>query len=188
MMDLNKQQKDAVQWLSNEIENIPNIVFRKPINQKKKKEGEELTEEEQQIITIQEKRRNPPLAELVLFRYEAKFGNVFGYWDKFPIVLIVRPFEDHCFGFNLHYLDLKTREKILRTVINLHRKVPNKKTMYKAIYPFLDALVKIGYYNFAYKNYSYSNITSEFVIIKPEHYQMVANLPIARFQGNRTDE
>lgn len=175
MMNLNKDQKAAVQWLSNEIENIPNIVFQKDAD-------------DTDVITEQEERFVPPLAELVLFRYEAKFGNKMGYWDKFPITLIVRPFEDHFFGFNLHYLDAVTRDKILRTVLNLHKKVTNKKTMYKAIYPFLDALVKIGYYNFAYKNYLYSNITSDFVIIKPEFYHMVSSLPIARFKGNNNND
>lgn len=174
-MNLNKDQKAAVQWLSNEIENIPNIVFHKE-------------EKDTDIITEQADQLAPPLAELALFKYEAKYGNKIGYWDKFPIVLIVRPFNDHFYGFNLHYLDEEIRNKILSTVLNLHKKVPNKKVMYKTIYPFLDALVKIGHYNFAYKNYLYSNIASQFVIIKPQYYHMVSNLPIARFKGNIVNE
>lgn len=173
-----KKSKLAIQWLSNEINNIPNIIFESDIKEDGDVESVEITKP---------KIHSPPIAELVLFRYQAKVGNVFGYWDKFPIILMVRPFADHCFGFNLHYLDIPVRTKILNTITRLHTHAYNKEQLFKAIYPFLDALVKIGIYNFAYKNYSYSNITSEFVVIKPEHYNFVANLPIARFKENNNE-
>lgn len=169
-----RRSRAAMQWLSNEIERIPNIVFQK--------------DEEDTDILTEKKIQRPPIAELVLFRYQAKVGNVYGYWDKFPIILMVRPFPDHCFGFNLHYLDKDVRNKILNTIARLHMHAYNKEQLFKAVYPFLDALVKIGIYNFAYKNYSYSNITSEFVVIKPEYYKLVADLPIARLKENNNSE
>lgn len=168
------REKNAIQWLSNAIENIPNIVFQK--------------DEEGTDILTEKTTHKPPIAELVLFRYEAKIGNVYGYWDKFPIILMVRPLPEHCFGFNLHYLDYNTRKKILDTIARLHTHAHSKEQLFKSVYPFLDALVKIGIYNHAYKNYSYSNITSDFVVIKPKHYNFVADLPIARFKGNNNNE
>lgn len=169
-----RRSRAAMQWLSNEIERIPNKVFVKD-----KEETEEITEK---------KKDTPPIAELVLFKYIAKVGNANGYWDKFPIILMVRPFMDHCFGFNLHYLNPEERTKLLTTINNLHQRSYSQDQLFKMIYPFLDALVKVGIYNFAYKNYLYSNIISDFVVIKPEFYKFVADLPIARFNGNNKNE
>ena len=173
---IDRQEKEALTWLSNEIENMPNIVFRREI--KENKDGKE-----PELLT--KKLEIPPLAELVLFKYEASVGNLSGYWDKFPIVLVVRLFEDHFFGFNLHYFDKKERSKIIGALLRLHGKVLNKKEMYRVIYPFLDSLVKVGIYNSAYKNYSYRNMKSEFVTINVSHYKLVSNLPLAKMKENK---
>lgn len=168
MMDKNKEQL-AIQWLSNEIKQIPNFY----------KKGEI-----QESITLNN-RKAPPLCDLVLYKYNAVVGNTNGYWDKYPLTLIVRPLEDHFFGFNLHYLDHETRHKIIETLSHLHTQARgNKKEIYKRIYPFLDALVKIGIYNFAYKNYLYSRLESKFIVINPSYYELVTYLPIAKFKGN----
>lgn len=171
MITEEQKSKSAIQWLSNAIDDIPNITF-----------------SENDDVLTEKTTHKPPIAELVLFKYHAKVGNVNGYWDKFPIILMVRPFQDHCFGFNLHYLDKPVKNKILTTIARLQNNTHNKEQLFKAVYPFLDALVKIGIYNFAYKNYSYSNIISDFVVIKPEHYNFVADLPIARLKENNRNE
>ncbi len=80
----NNKEKLAIQWLSNEIKQIPNFY----------KKGEI-----QESITLNN-RKAPPLCDLVLYKYNAAVGNTNGYWDKFPLVLIVRPLEDHFFGLN----------------------------------------------------------------------------------------
>lgn len=170
IIDPNKE-KQAIQWLSNEIKQIPN-VFRK--------------NEIQESITLNNK-KVPPLCEIVLYKYNAVVGNLNGYWDKFPMVLIVRPLEDHFFGFNLHYLDQETRENIIGTMMHIHTQTRgNKKELFKRMYPFLDGLVKIGIYNHAYKNYLYQRLESKFIIINPKYYDLVTALPIARFKGNNT--
>lgn len=165
-------EKAAMRWLSNEIKNIPNFRSNNEIQEK---------------FTING-RKAPPLCDLVLFKYSAKFGNDFGYWDKFPIILLVRPLEEHFFGFNLHYFDKETREKIITTVGRLNSQSRgNKKLAFKMIYPFLDALVKVGKFNYAYKNYLYGNMESNFIVVHPDHYSLVSNLPIARFKENNNE-
>lgn len=167
----NNKEKLAIQWLSNEIKQIPNFY----------KKGEI-----QESITLNN-RKAPPLCDLVLYKYNAAVGNTNGYWDKFPLVLIVRPLEDHFFGFNLHYLDHDNRAKIMNTLTHLHTQTRgDKKQLFKRIYPFLDGLVKIGIYNFAYKNYLYNRLESKFIVINPKYYDLVSVLPIARFKGNNT--
>lgn len=167
---MNNQEKRAVQWLSNEIKQIPNIIFKKDI---------------QESFTLKNKKKAPPLCEITLFKYDAAIGNTNGYWDKFPLVLIVRPLETHFFGFNLHYIQPDDRIKIIDTVLHLNERSTNRMDSYKRIYPFLDALVKFGAYNNAYKNYNYNNMASKFIIINPKYYTVIKDLPIARFKENK---
>lgn len=112
-------------------------------------------------------------------------GNTNGYWDKFPLVLIVRPLETHFFGFNLHYIQPDDRKKIIDTVLHINERTTNRMESYRKIYPFLDALVKFGDYNHAYKNYNYNNLESKFIIINPKYYTIIKDLPIARFKENK---
>jgi hypothetical protein len=167
-MIVDRKQREAVQWLSNEIENIPNFT---------KQPGQPLAKKKPEV---------PPICEVVLFKYNATHGNSFGYWDKFPLVIMVRPFPDHFFGFNLHYLNMDIRTKILSTMNNLSKSSAGNKDMeFRKLYPFLSAIVKVGQFNFAYKNYSYNNFESEFLVIHKEHYHFISQLPIAKFEGNK---
>ncbi len=169
MKVLNDKERVALQWLNNEIKNIPNTSSKKDIRESFTLKG----------------LKEPPICQMVLFKYSAEKGNDFGYWDKYPLVLIVRPFEDHFFAFNLHYLDFKTRVKIIMVLEQLIAKSNgNKKMMFKLIYPFLDGLVKMKVFNSAYKNYKYDNLESKFIIIHPDHYKMIACLPIAVLKEN----
>lgn len=162
-------EKQAIQWLSNEIKQIPNVFQKNEI---------------QESITIKNKKA-PPLCEIVLYKYSAVVGNSNGYWDKFPLVLIVRPLEDHFFGFNLHYLEPEIRLKIIETMTHIHKQARGDKgQIFKRLYPFLDALVKMGAYNYAYKNYLYRQLESKFIIINPKYYELVTALPIATLKGN----
>lgn len=185
----NKIQQIAIQWLSNEINNIPNFVSVDAVKPLKKK-NEEVKDADVDESSIKREPITksditaPPLCEIALFKYNALRGNKNGYWDKFPLVIIVRPFNDHFYGFNLHYLDHDTRTKII-SVIKRFKRNGNAKDTFKFIYPFLDALVKLGTYNFAYKNYSYSALESKFVIIQPKYYDLVTQLPIAKLKENK---
>lgn len=162
-------ERNALLWLKNEIANIPNFISRDEINES---------------ITLKGK-KHPPLCQIVLFEYGASVGNKEGYWDKYPIVIIVRPLEDHFFGFNIHYLNDEIRKKIISVITVLNKKASgNVSSAFRMIYPFLDGLVKMKVFNSAYKNYNYSNLKSKFVIIHPDHYHLVSNLPIATLKEN----
>lgn len=160
---LTEKERKAMVWLRNEITHLPKFK----------------TMQDQHNIFTLENRKSPPICELVLIKYSATYGNDNGYYDKYPMILIVRPFPMHFFGFNIHYLPLEVRQKILHELVNIHNTQFSRQSLFKIIYPMLDALVKSGKFNYAYKNYSYKNILSKFVIINPLHYKTVLNLPIA---------
>ena len=167
---MNRDELVARNWLMNEIKNIPNIALKKEIKES---------------ITINGNSA-PPICKIVLFKYNATVGNSFGYWDKYPLVIIVRPFEDHYFGFNLHYINKEGRVKIIKTMNNIIRHGnANPQYTLKILYGFLDSLVKAGIAGQAYKNYTYQNMESKFVIIDPKQYTMVANLPLAQLKENK---
>lgn len=169
-MILDSKQRVAMTWLSNEISRIPNFKSRKDITES---------------ITLKGQKA-PPLCEMVLFKYDATHGNLNGYWDKYPIVLIVRPLPEHFFGFNLHYIEPVMRKKIIDTVYKIvSESMGSRELKFKYLYPFLDGLVKIKHFNHAYKNYNYANLESKFVIINHEYYDLVANLPIATLKSNK---
>lgn len=169
---LSTDERKALNWLNNEIKHLPNFKS---------------TTDKSEAFTLKN-RQHPPICELVLFKYYATHGNDNGYYDKYPLVLIVRPLQDHYFGFNIHYLPKEVRHKILHTLMNIHSSDKSKEILFKIIYPMLDALVKVGKFNYAYKNYNYKNMLSKFVIINPNYYKTVMNLPIAVAVQNNKEE
>ena len=76
------------------------------------------------------------------------------------------------------------RKKIIDILVKFKRNNISPELQFKTVYPFLDGLVKIGKFNFAYKNYNYENMESKFIIIQPKYYNLVIELPIARFKEN----
>lgn len=169
MIDNNPTEKKAIQWLSNEIKQIPNFYKKNDITES---------------FTLNNK-KVPPLCEIVLYKYSAIKGNLNGYWDEYPITLIVRPLETHFYGFNLHYLDHDIRKKIVDVLLGIRTRSTSPAMAFKRIYPFIDGLVKVGLYGHAYKNYLYNAMQSKFIIINPTHYNMISNLPIAKLKENR---
>lgn len=166
----NKDEQIAQAWLMNEVRRIPNIALKKEIKDS---------------ITINGGIA-PPMCKIVLFKYNAQMGNSFGYWDKYPLVIIVRPFEDHYFGFNLHYINREGRIKIIDTMNRIiQHGNNNRQYTFKLLYAFLDSLVKAGIAGQSYKNYKYQNMESKFVVIDPKYYGMVANLPLAQLKENK---
>ena len=96
-----KQKQEAIKWLSNEIENIPNYISN---NSKSTNKSNDLDLNIKSDPMTKSNIVAPPLCEIALFKYNAISGNDTGYWDKFPLSIIVRPLPTHFFGFNLHYL------------------------------------------------------------------------------------
>jgi hypothetical protein len=176
-----KQKQEAIKWLSNEIENIPNYISN---NSKSTNKSNDLDLNIKSDPMTKSNIVAPPLCEIALFKYNAISGNDTGYWDKFPLSIIVRPLPTHFFGFNLHYLNYDTRKKIIDILVKFKRNNISPELQFKTVYPFLDGLVKIGKFNFAYKNYNYENMESKFIIIQPKYYNLVIELPIARFKEN----
>ena len=178
-------KQDAIRWLSNEIENIPNYISSNSnLNQSNLSEKTDKLDIKSSPMT-KSNIEAPPLCEIALFKYNAIRGNNTGYWDKFPLSIIVRPLPTHFFGFNLHYLNYDIRKKIISLLIKFKHNNISPELQFKSVYPFLDGLVKVGKFNFAYKNYNYDSVESKFVIIQPKYYNLVIELPIAKFKENK---
>lgn len=157
------KEEEAIKWLKNHVKGLPT----------------------DNKYNLTRKLVYPPICQIVLFEYNAINGNVFGYWDKYPLVLVVRPLDGRLFGFNLHYLNKKDRLKIIKVISNINSK-SSKKEIYD-IYNFLNNLVKSKLFNNCYKQYSYSNFISGFSVIKKEYYDLIANLPIGTLKENKDE-
>ena len=93
-----KQKQEAIKWLSNEIENIPNYISN---NSKSTNKSNDLDLNIKSDPMTKSNIDAPPLCEIALFKYNAVSGNDTGYWDKFPLSIIVRPLPTHFFGFSV---------------------------------------------------------------------------------------
>lgn len=118
------------------------------------------------------------------FLYDAKMKDVLPYWDKFPLVLIVEPYEDGFLGLNLHYIPPSFRYKILQQLsrLNTDTKYDNK-TRIRLSWELLKTATRIKFVRRCIKRYLDDHRRSKMVKIPYNEWPHVIMLPSQRFTG-----
>lgn len=64
---------------------------------------------------------DPIIGGLFFFKYDAKYKDVLPYWDRFPLLIPFTIESNRFFGFNVHYLGKRAREKLIKGLLTIKR-------------------------------------------------------------------
>jgi hypothetical protein len=142
-----------------------------------------------QILKDRDQQRNKVMiGRMYFYFYNPKTKAKLPYWDLYPIVIPIEPYNDGFLGLNLHYIYPKDRLILLNQLRNFVVQSKNHElTRLRLSYPILKA------YSLAYratpciKRYLRSHVMSRYVEIEPCEWDIAAALPMQDFRSHAVD-
>ena len=149
----------------------------------------------QRILKIgrQNKRMKPTikgrimLGKMFMFEYDPKMKESLPYYDKFPLIFPIAADEEGFLGINLHYLPHTWRAILMD---NLHDLLTNEDMdestrlrLFNNGYTILKKSAKYRYFRPCVKKYLFEQVSSRFMEVPPDEWEIALFLPLERFHG-----
>lgn len=127
----------------------------------------------------------PELGRMYLFCYKAKWANILPFWDRHPLVYVLklnRGEGSGLEGINYHYLGLEQRIRLLNIIVNgadLTKEERDRRVImtYQKLKHSAEMWVK-----FSYKRYLYSHLQTKFIMVPITNWKEILYLPLSRFE------
>ena len=129
-------------------------------------------------------RDNSVIGKMYFFFYDPKLKDSLPYYDRFPLVIPIERYQNGFLGLNLHYIHPKQRIILLDNLSStLNNANYNETTKLKINYDYLSRASRAFQAMPCIKRYLYSNITSRFLEISADEWDIAALLPVENFMG-----
>lgn len=125
--------------------------------------------------------RNISPGSIYTFMYSPKHKDTLPYYDGTPLVI---PFADEgksFMAFNLHYLPLQSRAIVMDMLFKINNSNGSDKQKLQAKYSVIMSMGKSDLFKPCIKRYLKTQVRSQFLEFKPEHWELSIFLPIANF-------
>jgi hypothetical protein len=126
------------------------------------------------------------MGRMYMFTYEPKMYETLPYYDRFPIIFALESHNDGILGINLHYLPHVQRAFLMDNLYDLRTDTKmNEQTRLLTSYKFLKRTAKYRYFRPCIKKYLDTRVTSRFMQIDPNEWEVALFLPLERFKTGR---
>lgn len=127
---------------------------------------------------------NRPIGKLFLFRYtaEGKDEPDFKYYDRFPLLLLMSRDKNGFEGFNLHYIPIRIRLRIISRIAGQYvvgENSPEPRFYFK--YDVVKNDPNLRYLKASYRRYTNKYMESLLFEIEPEHWGNILYMPFSMF-------
>ena len=133
--------------------------------------------------------KSPFIGRMYFFYYDPKTKDKLPYFDRFPLVIPVEPYNDGFLGLNLHYIHPRYRITLLD---KLSQTATDKRfdlnTELRINYQYLKGATKAFEAMPCIKRYLYSHVKSRFVEIFADEWDIACMLPMETFVGAGTSK
>lgn len=123
-----------------------------------------------------------PLGKLYMFLYDAKGKYDLPYWDRFPLVFIIKFTPDGFIGINLHYLPPRMRAYLFQQLQTLKIGDIPERARLKVTYDIIQSVSRYRFALPAIKRYITSHIRSRMFEIPDTDWEVAIHLPTEMFQ------
>lgn len=125
----------------------------------------------------------PTVGSMYLFQYDPKHKATLPYYDVFPLVFPIEPYQDGFLGINMHYLPPILRARLMNALYSLlNNKKFSPQTRLKISYQILKGASKYRYFKPCLKRYLYAHVQSRYMSIRPIEWDFVLFTPLAQFK------
>jgi hypothetical protein len=143
-----------------------------------------------QIESFLKNKKDPIMkGDIITFNYSAKHQATLPYYDKFPLVLVLKGVENGFLGLNFHYLPHKLRLIFLTRLYQYQKAIiKNQKIVINITYEDLVGKDKFIYYKPCLKMYKKSHIKKFIYRLTPDEWDMAIFLPTEKFTNVSTKD
>ena len=132
-----------------------------------------------QLIREGKRRSTPFFGKLNMFFYSPKYKDKLPYYDRFPLVLPLRRFNEGFLGINLHYLPIPLRIRLLDRLYEFSNNDKfDSTTRLAATY---SQVKNIPLVKPTLKKYLYNFVETQFRRIDADEFVVATLLPVQRF-------
>jgi len=129
------------------------------------------------------------IGKMYFFFYDPKTKDSLPYYDRFPLVIPIERYSDGFLGLNLHYIHPKQRiillDKLSDTATNRRF---DEKTKLRLSYQYLLTASTAFQAMPCIKRYLFSHLTSRFLEIPADEWDIAALLPVEQFEKASTSK
>jgi hypothetical protein len=129
------------------------------------------------------------IGKMYFFFYDPKTKDSLPYYDRFPLVIPIERYSDGFLGLNLHYIHPKQRiillDKLSDTATN---KRFDEKTKLRLSYQYLASASTAFQAMPCIKRYLFGHLTSRFLEIPADEWDIAALLPVEQFEKASTSK
>ena len=127
------------------------------------------------------------IGKMYFFFYDPKLKDSLPYYDRFPLVIPIERYSDGFLGLNLHYIHPKQRIILLDKLSDtLNNTKFNEKTKFRVTYEYLTAASTAYEAMPCIKRDLFTNITSRFLEIPADEWDIAALLPVQQFTASES--
>lgn len=124
----------------------------------------------------------PQIGKMYFYFYDPKYKAKLPYYDKFPLVLPIEPYNNGFLGINVHYLNYSDRKALFDSLIKYrNNKYMDERTKLKVSYDLLKHAKYMNLVEPAIKRYLWSQVESPFIEVHPDEWDKALQLPVALF-------
>lgn len=129
------------------------------------------------------------IGKMYFFFYDPKTKDSLPYYDRFPLVIPIERYSDGFLGLNLHYIHPKQRiillDKLSDTATNRRF---DEKTKLRLSYQYLATASTAFQAMPCIKRYLFNHLTSRFLEIPADEWDIAALLPVEQFEKASTSK
>ena len=130
------------------------------------------------------------VGSIMAFEYNPKHKATLEYYDKFPLILVLKLTENGFYGLNFHYLRPLDRAIFMNRLYK-YAVVGEDKFTIGVTYEKLSSQYDLRYYKPCIKRYLFSNVSTKVVMLEPQYWDVALFLPTEKFlsdTGGITDK
>lgn len=125
------------------------------------------------------------MGRMYMFTYSPKEKDTLPYHDQFPVIFAIESHSDGILGINLHYLPHLFRAALMDKLYELRSDQElTEDTKLKMTYDILKRSTKYRYFRPCIKKYLNKQVTSRFMQIPPDEWEIALFLPLEKFKSN----
>ena len=120
-----------------------------------------------------------------MYFYDPKTKETLPYYDRFPLIIMVKKEKNGFTGLNLHYLPPVLRAKFFDNLTEFtNNKKYDESTRFRLTYNFLKSSTKMDLFKPCFKRYLTSQITTRITEVPATEWEVALFLPTDKFVKN----
>lgn len=127
------------------------------------------------------------LGKMFMFEYDPKLKDSLPYYDKFPLIFPIEASMEGFTGINLHYLPHTWRAILMDNLYDLltdeNMDESTRLRLFNNGYTTLKKAAKYRYFRPCVKKYLFEQVSSRFMEVPPDEWEIALFLPLERFHG-----